>query len=67
MSKLRRDLAVATAPEQQMDMLYMAFLCRHPNANEKALLKQVIADRGDKAVADVTHALLTGSQFLFIQ
>ena len=67
MSKLRRDLAVATAPEQQMDMLYMAFLCRHPNANEKALLNQVIADRGDKAVADVTHALLTGSQFLFIQ
>jgi hypothetical protein len=27
----------------------------------------VLQQRGDKAVDDVTHALLTGSQFLFIQ
>ena len=52
---------------EKMDLLYVAFLSRHPNRDERLVLDQVIRDRGDKAVADVTHALLTGSQFLFIQ
>ena len=67
LSKLRRELSEAASPEQKMDMLYMAFLSRHPNDAEKGVMNQVIADRGDKAVADVTHALVTGAQFLFIQ
>jgi hypothetical protein len=38
-----------------------------PTNNERALLNEVIRNRGDKATDDVAHALLTGSQFLFIQ
>jgi hypothetical protein len=66
-SKLSLDLKKAGAPQQQMDMLYMSFFSRMPTNNERALLNEVIRNRGDKATDDVAHALLTGSQFLFIQ
>ena len=37
------------------------------SAYRETVLNNVIQERGDKAVADVTHAIVTGSQFLFIQ
>ena len=52
---------------QKLETIYLAFLGRQPNSDEKAILDQVARERGDKAVADVTHALITGSQFLFVQ
>lgn len=66
-SKLNQDLAKAGTPVQKIDTLYLALLGRHPTSNESAVLDGVIQERGDKAVADVTHALITGSQFLFVQ
>jgi hypothetical protein len=66
-SKLNQAIAHAATPAQKIAILYEALLSRAPTANEQAVLDSVIAERGDKAVADVTHALLTGSQFLFIQ
>lgn len=67
LSKLSQDLKKASTPQQKMDLLYLSFLSRMPTNNERAVMGQVIQQRGDKAVDDVTHALLTGSQFLFIQ
>lgn len=67
LSKLSQDLKKAATPQQKMDLLYLSFLSRMPTNNERAVMGQVIQQRGDKAVDDVTHALLTGSQFLFIQ
>lgn len=67
LSKLSQDLKKAATPQAQMDLLYMAFLSRTPTNNERAVLNQVIAERGSKATDDVAHALLTGTQFLFIQ
>ena len=67
LSKLSQDLKKATTPQQKMDVLYLSFLGRMPTNNERGVMGQVIQQRGDKAVDDVTHALLTGSQFLFIQ
>lgn len=67
LSFLHQELNKAATPAEKMDLLYVAFLSRHPSREERAVLDQVIRDRGDKALADVTHALLTGSQFLFIQ
>jgi hypothetical protein len=67
LSKLRRDLAQAQSPEEKIDLLYVSLLGRKPVGNEKSIINDVIKERGDKAVADVTHALVTGSQFLFIQ
>ncbi|MFZ4765800.1 MAG: hypothetical protein ACOYMN_12685, partial [Roseimicrobium sp.] len=67
LSKLSQLLKAAATPQQRMDSLYLAFLSRMPTNNERAMLSQVIQERGDKATDDVAHALLAGSQFLFIQ
>ncbi len=66
-SKLAQILEKATSPMQKLDTLYQAILSRRPTPDETAILNRVIADRGDKAVEDVTHALISGSQFLFVQ
>jgi hypothetical protein len=66
-SKLSFDLKNAGSPQQKIDLLYLSFLSRLPTNNERAFLSQVIHERGEKATDDVAHALLTGSQFLFIQ
>ncbi|WP_395745178.1 DUF1549 domain-containing protein [Prosthecobacter sp.] len=66
-SKLNQAIAQASTPAQKIDTLYHALLSRAPTANEQAVLNTVIQERGDKAVDDVTHALITGSQFLFVQ
>jgi len=66
-SKLNQDLEKAPNTPQKLETLYLALLGRKPSAEEKSILTQVASERGDKAVADVTHALITGSQFLFVQ
>lgn len=66
-SKLNQDLAKAQTTPQKLETVYLALLGRAPSSDEKALLADVARERGDKAVADVTHALITGSQFLFVQ
>ena len=66
-SKLNQAIAEAGTPAQKIATLYQALLSRAPTADEQAILNGVIKERGDKAVADVTHALITGSQFLFVQ
>jgi len=66
-SKLNQAMAKAGSPAQQIATLYQALLSRAPTSDEQAILDAVIQERGAKAVADVTHALITGSQFLFVQ
>jgi hypothetical protein len=67
LSNLRQEINKAQTPSEKLDLLYVAFLSRHPTRDERMVLDQVAHDRGDKAVNDVAHALLTGAQFLFIQ
>jgi hypothetical protein len=67
LSLLNQQLAKAGPPDQKVTLLYEALLSRRPTNNERAVLDSVIRERGDKALGDITHALLTGSQFLFIQ
>jgi hypothetical protein len=66
-SKLNQDLEKAANTAQKLETLYLALLGRKPSAEEKAILDSVSLERGEKAVTDVTHALITGSQFLFVQ
>ncbi len=66
-SLLSQQLKKAGSNDQKAALLYEALLSRQPTNNERAVLAQVINERGDKALEDITHALLTGSQFLFIQ
>jgi hypothetical protein len=66
-SKLSESLQTASTTEEKVEMLYEALLSRAPTGDEKAIVNQVVTERGEKAVADVLHALITGSQFLFVQ
>lgn len=66
-SKLSQALAASGSAADKVNTLYLALLSRQPTAAEKSILDGVIRERGDKAVADVAHALITGSQFLFVQ
>lgn len=67
LSKLQQDLAKGRSLPEKIDLLYMSLLGRLPSRSERAMLDEVIRDRRDMAPGDVTHALLMGSQFLFIQ
>ena len=67
LSKLHQALNKAASMDEKLEALYLAFFSRKPTEQEKSVIAQVVAERGEKAVADVTHALLTGSQFLYIQ
>lgn len=67
LSVLSQQLSKTGGTDQKLAFLYEALLSRRPTNNEKAVLSEVVSERGDKAVEDVTHALITGSQFLFIQ
>lgn len=66
-SKLHQDIEKAPDMPAKLETLYLALLGRKPSADEKGILGAVARERGDKALADVTHALITGSQFLFVQ
>ncbi len=66
-SLLSQQLAKAGAPDQKVAILYEALLSRRPTNNERATLDSVVHERGANAIEDITHALITGSQFLFIQ
>lgn len=67
MSNLSTHLDKAGGPDQKLDVLYTALLSRKPTNHERGILSSVLHERGTKAIEDVTHALLTGSQFIFIQ
>jgi hypothetical protein len=66
-SRLSQQLAEAATPREKLETLYAALLSRNPNASESALLDAVMRERGEQGISDVTHALLTGAQFLFVQ
>lgn len=66
-SKLSECLRGAATLDERLETVYEALLSRAPDAHEKAVLKQAAIERGEKAVGDVIHALITGAQFLFVQ
>jgi Protein of unknown function (DUF1549)/Protein of unknown function (DUF1553) len=66
-SLLSQQLSKAGQPSQKVALLYEALLSRRPTHQESATLDSVLHERGAQAIPDITHALITGSQFLFIQ
>jgi hypothetical protein len=66
-SKLSQSLQAAASTDEKLETVYTALLSRAPTADEKAVLRQVTSERGEKALGDVLHALVTGAQFLFVQ
>jgi hypothetical protein len=64
---LSKEVAAAGALPAQLDTLYLGLLCRYPTNNERQVLSQVVAERGDNARADIVHALLNTGEFLFVK
>lgn len=62
-----KSVAAAASPAERIDSIYLALLSRKATAEEQAMLQGVIAERGERAVEDITHALLNTSSFLFVQ
>ena len=51
----------------QLDSIFLGLLSRYPTDGERALLHQVFAERGERAKADIIHALLNTGEFLFVR
>ncbi|TLD72586.1 DUF1553 domain-containing protein [Phragmitibacter flavus] len=66
-SDLGKQIEKAATPQARVELLYQAYLSRLPTADERMILQQVLRDRGDSALEDISHALLASSQFLYIQ
>jgi hypothetical protein len=56
-----------TPADTQATQIYMGLLSRQPTAEEVKLIASIKAERGEKALPDLVHALLNTSQFLFVQ
>jgi len=66
-SLFSQQVEKAPNTEGKLEAIYLGLLSRYPTPNEKQVLKQVMAERGDLAKADVVHALLNTGEFLFVK
>ncbi len=66
-SAFSQDVQKATGDAAKMDAIFLGLLSRRPTDNEKQILQQTFAERGESAKADVVHALLNTGEFLFIK
>ncbi|MCB1209253.1 MAG: DUF1549 domain-containing protein [Verrucomicrobiales bacterium] len=62
-----KSVEAAASPAEKIDSIYLALLSRKATADEQKLLQGVMAERGDRAIEDITHSLLNTSSFLFVQ
>jgi hypothetical protein len=60
-------LAKAKESPEQVNAIYLGLLSRYPTESERRVLDEVVAQRGDKAKADIIHALLNTGEFLFVK
>ena len=66
-SLLQQQVTTEKTPAAQIERVYQALFSRAPTKAEQDILHEVVRERGERAVGDIVHALLTSSQFLFIQ
>lgn len=62
-----RAVAEAETPEAKVDTIYLSFLGRLPDAEERALLKGEFEARGDEFYKDLAFALMNQPEFLFVR
>ncbi|MCB1064694.1 MAG: DUF1549 domain-containing protein [Verrucomicrobiae bacterium] len=62
-----RAVAVEESPEAKIDTIYLSFLSRFPDADEKSLLLAEQAARGDDFLRDLEFALMNAPEFLFVR
>jgi hypothetical protein len=61
------QLAKATDGASQTNAIYLGLLSRYPTPQERKVLDQVVAERGDGAKSDIVHALLNTVEFHFVK
>ncbi len=62
-----RYLEAATSAGDKLDTVYLSLLSRRPSHNERQMLAGVLAERDEKAIPDIVHALLNTGEFLFVR
>jgi len=65
-SQLSLTVSKAQYPDDKVEAVYMALLCRKPTAAEKATWLKA-QDQGLNSIEDLIFALLNTQQFIFIQ
>lgn len=66
-SALQNAVDAADGTLAKLDTLYLGLLARRPTDEEHQVLRDLVSERGDRAVADLRHALLLGAEFLFVR
>lgn len=66
-SQLGKAIAESATPAAKLETLCLALLSRRPSEKERAIFEKVQRERGERAISDMTYALLNSAQFIFIQ
>jgi hypothetical protein len=66
-SVFSKHVTEAPRMEEKLDTIFLSLLTRQPTNNERQLLMSVAAERGDRAVEDVIHAVMNTGEFLFVR
>lgn len=64
---LSRAVAAGETPEAKIETLYLSFLGRLPDADERRLLLAEHEARGDEFFRDLGFALMNAEEFLFVR
>lgn len=66
--RLMRMIEAGTPPDQIIDTLYLAALCRFPRPEERAMCQELLAQAASprEGLEDIFWALLNSKEFLFV-
>ncbi|SHJ10161.1 Protein of unknown function [Rubritalea squalenifaciens DSM 18772] len=64
---LNKRLSSYSSPEDKIRVIFLSILSRTPTALEMDIMKEEVAQTGDKAYPNIISALLLTREFLFVQ
>ena len=67
MTVVSRAVKGAETPEEKIETLYLSYVSRYPDAEERKLLTEEYETRGDELFADLSFALMNSQEFLFVR
>ena len=67
MTVVSRAVKEAETPEEKIETIYLSFVSRYPDKEERELLKQEFEGRGDQFFSDLGFALMNSQEFLFVR
>lgn len=67
MTVVSRAVSSAETPEEKIEAIYLSYVSRYPDAEERNLLTKEYETRGDELFADLGFALMNSQEFLFVR